>query len=333
MRKMLIIMMIFVLWISLFQWFNLASAAEPAYPTKPITYYIPFATGGTITIVSNPLLEAAEKYLGQPFIVIHKPGGGATVGAITVMNSKPDGYSIGIFNGSNVLLSPHFEESPYRDLNGFTFIINFGKFVWPIIARSEAPYKTWKEFVEWARKNPSGATKMGTPSARGRGPATLALAQVEEKEKLTFTFIVQKGSSESITNLLGGHINLEAMSITPTHMQYLETGKLRILAYITETKMSGYENLPSFEKMYGILAASYLGVYGPKGLPKHAVAKLEDAFSKAAKDPKFIEAMKANAMGVNYMNSADTEKNIREDFKKYGDLLKALKDSDQIEKR
>jgi tripartite-type tricarboxylate transporter receptor subunit TctC len=333
MRKILIAVFVLGAWISLSQPIPLVLAADPAYPTKPITYYIPFASGGTTDIVTRPLLDAAEKILGQPLVIINKPGGGATIGAVTVMNSKPDGYSIGGFNGSAVLLSPHYEESPFRDLNGFTFIINFGKFVWPIVARTDAPYKTWKEFLDWARKNPPGATKMGVPSARGRGPASLVMAQIEQKEKLRFTFIVQKGSNESLANLLGGHINLEAMSITPAHMQYLETGKLRILAYMTDVKVPGHEDLPSFEKTYDILVASYMGVYGPRGLPKYVVAKLEDAFSKAAKDPKFIEVMKANAMGVNYMSSAEAEKNIREDFKKYGELLKALKEADQAEKK
>lgn len=318
-----IILWIGGLWIFLLVSVHLAEAKDPDYPTKPVTFIIPYAAGGMTDVVVRPLLEAASKYLGQTIVPINKPGGGSTVGVVGVMNSKPDGYTIGHFGGSAVTVSPHYEDCPYRDLGGFTFIMNYGESVWPLIARTDAPYSTWNEFMAWAKRNPPGAIQMGIVSARGRGPSSLAMYQLEKREQIQITYLVQGGASESLTKILGGHINLET-SMTPQHLQYIETGKLRILAYMNETKVPGYENYPSFEKLYGILAKGYMGVLGPKGLPNYVLEKLDDAFAKAVKDPGFVDIMNRNGNGVRYLNRAQIDKEVKELFQTYGDLIKAL---------
>jgi tripartite-type tricarboxylate transporter receptor subunit TctC len=101
---------------------------------------------------------------------------------MAAMSAKPDGYSLGIASPSNVFVAPFSDESPYKDLSGFTMIVNFGNYVYPLMVRTDAPWKTWKEFIEWARQNPR-ATKIGITTARSMSPIGIPLWQVEKEPK------------------------------------------------------------------------------------------------------------------------------------------------------
>lgn len=181
-KRILLIIGIFGFLIFIFQGIDLVVAKDPDYPTKPIAFYITFGAGGLTDTVARSLLEATSKHLGQPFIPINKPGGGGTLGAIPVLNAKPDGYTLGQFVGGHIFLLPHLEECPYRDLSGFTFIMNYVKFIFPVIVRTDAPYKTWKEFIEWARQNPRAA-KVAFPAAKSQSPQGMSMWQVEKRRE------------------------------------------------------------------------------------------------------------------------------------------------------
>ena len=127
---------------------NLARAKDSDYPTKPITLYIPYGAGGTTDLTSRAFGNAAAKYLGQPIIFINKAGAGGTLAAMAVITAKPDGYSLGTAMASSIFVAPFSDESPYKDLSNFTFIANFMNLVYPLMVRSDAPWKTWKEFID-----------------------------------------------------------------------------------------------------------------------------------------------------------------------------------------
>lgn len=134
-----IIITMFGIWILLFQTIDLATAKDPDYPTKPITFYIAFGAGGTTDLITRAFGDIASKYLGQPFVYINKGGAGGTLTSIAVMNAKPDGYTLGTVSGSQVFVAPFSDEAPYKDLSGFTMIMNFGNYVFPLMVRSDSP--------------------------------------------------------------------------------------------------------------------------------------------------------------------------------------------------
>ena len=330
-KKTLIIVVSFGILISLFQSIELAEAKDPDYPTKPITFYIPYAAGGMTDVAVRPLLEAVSKHLGQSVIPVNKPGGGATIGAMAVMNAKPDGYTLGACAGTQALILPHTGESPYKDLSGFDFIMNFSRYIMPLTVRSDAPYKTWKEFIEWAKKNPR-ATKIGIPGSRSGTPQGIALWEFEQREKVELTYIPFKGSADSLSAILGGHITMESLGIDPSRMPYLKEGKLRILAYLSKEKVPGYEGIANFEELYGIVFASVMGVWGPSGLPQYVLEKLDDAFAKGVRDPNFTTVMNRMGMPVVYLNRKELNKYVMEVFPRVGETVKKLKEEEKEKK-
>jgi tripartite-type tricarboxylate transporter receptor subunit TctC len=248
------------------------------------------------------------------------------------MSAKPDGYSLGIASPSNVFVAPFSDESPYKDLSGFTMIVNFGNYVYPLMVRTDAPWKTWKEFIEWARMNPRAA-KIAITGAKSVASQGFVLWQVEQKEKVQFTIIPQKSSAEILSSTLGGHVTMYGSTVDPSTVPYLKEGKLRILSYLGKDKVPGYENIPSIYEMYGFAIPNLLGIFGPKGLPEYILKKLDDAFAKAAKDPDFVNVMNQMYTPVVYMNRAQMNKYVEETLPKAGEIIKALKAEEAKEKK
>jgi tripartite-type tricarboxylate transporter receptor subunit TctC len=300
-----------------------AAAKEAEYPTKPINYYISYQAGGATDIIVRALVEPAGKILGQPFVVINKPGGGALLGPVAVRAAKPDGYTLGSFASTQALIAPHTEECPYKDVNDFTYVLNYSKWIFPVIVKGDAPYKTWSEFIAWAKQNPRGA-KIAIPGAKSQTPQGIAMWEVEQKEGVQFTYIATKGTPEQITGVLGGHFTMSATVLDASMLQYVKEGKLRFLAFQGKEKATGYESTPSFYELYKIEATGYVGIIGPKGLPGSITARLNDAFARAVKDPGFIKVMNQMNLPIVFVPHQQIDKEMKETFPKIGQVMKTL---------
>lgn len=331
-KRILVIIGLLGLWIFLVQNIDLARAKDPEYPTKPIDFIISMSPGGTSDISARALANAASKHLGQPFIPINKTGGGGTIGAMVIMNAKPDGYTLGPITISPAFVSPFSEGAPYKDLTGFTWIMNYGSPTLLLAVKGDAPWRSWKELIEWARKNPR-ALKIGITGAKKADYKGLTLSQIEKKEQVEFTFLTFKGNAEVLTATLGGHIDLYGAGADPTFMEYVKEGKMRILSYTSTVKVPGYEDVPSTTEMYGVGVPDLAAIIGPKGLPNYVIIKLEDAFTKAIKDPDFIKIMNITLSPIVYMNRATLMKHVEETFSKTAEIYGKVKAEEEKEKK
>ena len=156
--------------------FDSAFGKDLEYPAKPINFYIALGPGGTLDLASRAFVDAAGKYLGQPFVCINKPGAGGTLAVMAVATAKPDGYTLGTLMTSSAFMAPFSGEAPYKDLSKLTVIANYGYFIYPFMVRADAPWKTWREFIEWAKKNPRGAEDRLPRSEISFDPGPRALA-------------------------------------------------------------------------------------------------------------------------------------------------------------
>jgi tripartite-type tricarboxylate transporter receptor subunit TctC len=323
-----------VSWLFLFYGISLVEAKDPDYPTKPINFIIPWAAGGPTTEVTRPFLEAASKVSGQPFVILNKPGGAALLGATVVLNAKPDGYTLGLFTAGHVTIAPHIEDTPYRDLSGFTIIAKFISYPQAFTVRGDSPYKTWQDFIKWAKNNPRAA-KICFPSSKTKSPQGLVMWQIEQKEGVEITYMVPQGTAEALTLLLGGHITGDFMALNPTKLQYVREGKLKILTYATPHKNLGFENIPSLGELYPDIYPfdAVMGIWGPKDLPAYVMKRLEDAFSKAASDHSFIEMANRLCLLVSYKNSVEFGKDIYKESLKAKEIIDKLRGEEEKGKK
>ncbi len=331
-KKILVIMGLLGAWPFFMPNIDLAGAKDPDYPTRPIEFYINMSAGGSTDLASRAFIDAVSKHLGQQIIPVNKPGGSGAIAAMAVKTAKPDGYTLGNMTTSTAFVVPFSDGAPYKDHSGFTWIANFGTYVYPLIVRGDAPWKNWKEFIEWARKNPK-ATKFGTTGGKSVDYKALVMWQIEKQEKVDFTYLAFKGSPEVLSAILGGHINMYGSTVDASTLAYVKEGKLRILAYTGANKAPDYPEFPSTKELYGFEVPDLLAVYGPKGLPGYVVKKLEDACAKAVKDPDFIKGMTRMDMPVLYMDKGTLVKYMDEMFSRTAKIYEKVKLEEAKEKK
>ena len=290
------------------------------YPNRPVTLIVPLSTGSGGDLVSRLIAKEAERFLGQPIVIVNKPGGSYAVGVSALAASKPDGYTIGYTPVGSLFITPFLERIPYHPLKDLQPIIQFGDMTFGVTVRNDSPFKSFKDLIAYARQNPKKLT-YGTGGAYSSGH--LAMERIARKERVEFTHIPFKGGSEFQAALLGGHLQFTAGDFNPA---LVEAGQIRLLLLFTENPRPEYPHIPILRDIgYDIPYPAMTSVSGPKGLPEGIIKKLEGAFTKAMNEPAFIRGMKELHLAVVYRNSKELEEYVSNTYKVFEKLMKELK--------
>ncbi len=288
------------------------------YPNQPITLIMPLPAGTSPDLAFRLIAKEVERFLGQPIVIVNKPGGSMAIGVAAIAAAKPDGYIIG-FEGSNSFLVSLTEKVPYHPVKDLRQILQYGQMNIGITVKGDSPFKKFEDIVSYARQNPKKLTygSIG-PGAMGY----LAMEQIAKKEKVQFTHIPFKGSSETMTALLGGHILVGTGDI-PSSL--LESGQIRLILLLADDRSTDFPQTPLLKDIgYDIPVPTFLNVAGPKALPDEIVHKLEEAFIKAIREPSFIKGMKELRLSIVYRNSKEMDDYAARTYEAYAKRLKEL---------
>jgi len=294
-------------------------SAQRDYPINPIQIETGFPAGGAVDILTRGVAKEAKKYLGQEIIITYRPGASGTVSLTHMIAAKPDGYNLGAcpsitFTNAPLILDLKFD--PFKETIP---IIAFAKYHNILTVRSDSPFKTLKDFLEYAKQNPGKAT-YGHP---GIGTGThLTMAAIAAQEGITMNLTPFQGDAQAIAALLGGHI-MSAAGTAAAYVPHIQTGGLRVIATYDEERLDKYPETPSIAELgYPYNPNIWIFLYGPKGLPENIVKKLEDAFDKAIQSPAFKELTIRNE---SYLKKAifreELFKNLLAEKAKIADLL------------
>jgi tripartite-type tricarboxylate transporter receptor subunit TctC len=294
----------------------MAEAAE--YPSKPVTLIIPYPPGGSTDLSSRALANALKKHLGQPVVCENKPGGGGTVGPSLVITKPADGYTIGIITGSPSI-AYHMGKLNFHPIDDVTHIVRWGGFLFGLVVRTDAPWKTIQELVEYSKKNP-GRITYGSPGVGT--PTHLIVEELAKVAGFQWTHMPFKGGAETMTALLGGHIDV--LSDSSGWAPLVDAGKFRLLVNWGLQRSPRYPDVPTAKEIYGVASPGFLALMGPKGVPQSIVQQIQEAARKATEDSEFKEALKKLDMAILYQNSAEYEKFVRQDFDNIGKVVKDL---------
>ncbi len=265
----------------------LGSAQAQAFPSKPITLIVPWPAGGSTDRHHRALAEIASKYLGQNVIIENKPGAGGTLGPSTMaLTAKPDGYTIAQFP-MGMLRVPHMQKTQWHPINDFSFIMGVSGYTFGFVVKSESPYKTFKDYVNAAAKQPGkidyGSTGIGTSPH-------LLMEEVADAAKVELNHIPFKGNADLMQALLGGHVM--AGSDATGWDKFIDGGQMRLLVTFGETRTKRWPQVPTAKELgYGVVSSSPYGLVGPKGMDPAVMKTLHDAFKKAMDDPKHVEVL------------------------------------------
>jgi len=261
----------------------LAQAAEP-YPSRPIQLVLPFPPGGSFDPIFRTLAEAASKDLGQPIVLMHKPGAGGVMGTATLATMEADGYTISVMHNS-VIRAPLVQKVSWDPLKDFTYLIGLAGLTTGIVVAADAPWKTLPELLADAKKRP-GAVSWGNV-----GAISINRIYAERLAKLagtSFNTVPYKGGSEAFQAVIGRHLDVYG---DPGFGAQVQGGKVRLLATFTAERLKRYD-VPTVKELgYDLVIESPVGLVAPKNLDPKIAARLQAAFRKAAADPAYLNQL------------------------------------------
>jgi tripartite-type tricarboxylate transporter receptor subunit TctC len=254
-----------------------AAEVQGNWPTRPIRLMTPFAPGGGSDILSRALGPIVSESIGQSIVVDNRPGGGGTLGAGMAVNAAPDGYTFIMVSGSygaNAAL----HDLPYDSVTGITPVILVGETGLLVTMNPKSPIRSVKELIAYANANP-GKLNFGSAGLGGLGHLSQELFQLMTKVKITH--VPYRGTGPVMNALLAGEVHSSFSSLVPA-MPHVKAGRLYPVGITTPTRNPALPDVPSIgETVPGYAVTHWYGMWGPKGIPKDIVTRMNTEFAKA----------------------------------------------------
>jgi tripartite-type tricarboxylate transporter receptor subunit TctC len=291
------------------------------FPTKPIELVIPFGPGGSHDLTARAVASVAQQYLGQPLLVVLKPGGGGAVGSQHVIRAKPDGYTL-LFGGSGPNTTFALVQKAPIGPDQFAPVarINYSA---PVLAvKADSPYKTFKELIEHARKNPG---KLNFANSGPWGAADLPMRMIGKAAGIEYNNIPHDGGGPAMLAVLGGHADAN-FAFTAQLLPQIVAGKLRPLVVTDVKRHPDLPNTPTVkEEGYDAVFTMWRAVLAPRGTPPAIVDKLEAAFRKLSEDKSFKALVKSLGDEVHFQGGQDFAKTWRDEWEQHAKIVTTAK--------
>lgn len=275
--------------------------AQAPFPSKPVQLIVPWPAGGQTDLTIRILAEEVEPLLGQPVVVLNKPGAAGTLVAPALKAAEPDGHTIGqvpITVYRHALMN-HVPWDPVADLSPILQVsgVSFG-----LLVPANSPWKSATELLDWAQQHPGelilGSTGIGTT-------AHLAMEEILLQHGVRYVHVPYKGTADQMLAIAGGQImaGVNSTGFAP----WVEKGQMRLLATFNAARNPRWPDVPTMREL-GHPQAVYSSPWGlaaPAGTPPAAIQKLHDAFHKAMFAGRHTEALARYDQTLDYLNTRD----------------------------
>src|SRR6516225_8816067 len=297
-------------------------ARAAPYPERPITLVVPFAPGGSTDILARRVAGYLHQALGQPVIVENRSGAAGNIGTAIVARSAPDGYTL-LFNTMSVHTMNHalFAAMPFDGVNDFSPITLLAYVTNTMVTHPSVPAANVAEFIAHAKANPG---RLAYASAGAGSTTHLCGALIEKMAGISMVHVPYRGGAPAVADTVAGQTQLMFTAGTQS-LEHVKAGNLRLLA-VTEGKRSSLlpdiptvgETLPGFEM------AVWYGAYGPAGMSKEIVARLNAEIGHILFLPEVKKRMEDIAVETAKSSPEELATLTRADADKWGKIIKQL---------
>ena len=303
-----------------------SGAFAQGYPSKPITFVIPFAAGGDSDLSGRNVAAHASKYLNNtPIVAVNRTGASGAIGAMAVRNAAPDGYTLLVARIATHAILPALDAKlPYK-WNEFTMLSLIELNPYLCFVKSDSPYRNAADLVAEIRRSPGKLNFATAGAGTSQNMASQYLMTLAGLTKDHAVGIHYKGGGEVTTAVLGGQVQF-ACNNAPTVIPQVKAGTLRAL-FATPSRLAELPDVPSAaETGYADMnkIVGWTALMGPPGMPKDVVDKWVEVFARLAADAEWQQG-NARLGGIAAIRSpAETEKFVREQYELYDKLVTTL---------
>jgi tripartite-type tricarboxylate transporter receptor subunit TctC len=286
-----------------------AGPARAEFPDRPVTVVVGMEAGGATDVSVRAMAIGTGAALGKAVMVENKGGGGGTVALGVLTTAKPDGYMLVACQNVSIVDTPLMQKVPFKPLASITPICAFaGSEHTALLVKSDAPWKTYKEFIDYAKNNPG---KIKYSSAGIGSGMHVAMEVIAHKDGIKWVHIPYKGTAPSRMALLGGHVDVCSSGID--WPPFVQSGQLRVLATHGRERMPSFPDVPTLKELgYGFVSETVHSIVGPAGLPPDVVKKLEAAFKKGTETPEFKTTLEKLYLTTVFINSKDYDQHLKD---------------------
>jgi len=293
------------------------------YPTRPITFIVPWGAGGGTDAVGRMLAMLIERDLGQPVNVMNRTGGNGVVGHAAIAGARADGYTIGLIT-SEIGMMHH---QGLTQLSGGSFtplgLVNIDSAA--IQVRADAPYKTLKELLDAVRAQPGKLKASGTGYGGSWHLSLYGLLLEQKIDPATVPFVPSASNAAGLLDLVAGGVQIIPGS-HPEARALMEAGKVRSLAIMADKPSALFPQVPTVKQAVGStwISGVWRGVAAPRGLPREVESRLRAAVKKAYESTQFQSFMKERGFGPQWMEPEAFAKFMAAEDAELGKLMKTV---------
>ncbi|MFO1305979.1 MAG: tripartite tricarboxylate transporter substrate binding protein [Burkholderiales bacterium] len=304
----------------------LCMAASPViaqnYPEKPVQVIVPYLAGGPADTAARVVAQGLSERLGQPFVVMNKPGAGGNIGHEAIAQAAPDGYTLGVggsTTGANVGLYPTL---PYDPLKSFAPISIHYRDANILVVKADSPINSVADLIAAAKAKPGEITF----SSSGNGTSTHLSGELFNKMAgVKMTHVPYKGVPPAIADVMGGQVTLMFASSTIVAPQ-IKAGKLKGLGVTSLTRLPAFPDMPTIAEagLPGFEATTWTGLMAPAKTPPAIIAKVHKEVVATLNKPEVRGQLESQGFEVVASTPEEMQALIREDIEKWGGLFRSL---------
>jgi tripartite-type tricarboxylate transporter receptor subunit TctC len=313
---------------TLFALVALAAALQSAeaqtsrdWPNRPVRLIVPFAAGGSTDVAARLIGDYLSRAAGQQFYVENRAGANGVIGMDAAAKSEPDGYTV-LVTADAVASNPHVYKVGHDPLKDLVPVIQLSRQPVVLAVHPSLGVNTLDELVTLVKREPG--VRYATGSGQG-SPQHMIVQWFAKLAGIELEQVAYRGGGAAINDLIAGHVKLGALGSTPLIPHY-NAGTLRLLAQTTAVRSRSLPDVPTFEEagFKGLVLDQWLGVFVPARTAPAIVARLNADIGKALADPAIRAKLVQSAQEPIGGSAEAFAARVREDFEKYGRLVKEL---------